>query len=202
MKKRNGFVSNSSSSSFIIDGSFRTSEVAEEMVKIIDREEFETFHQHCRWTLPALSWLQDHPGYDNGIVIPWSCNYDTWIARSKDGRYILIDTCHNHDWHNSELAHFMRQNPYPDVDFYDGRLLIGGFSDTKVFLDLSTQELVNRKDYKDLWERGKEHLNCKHQPNWASVRQSENTQIVDIWCKICNQSGSILLEESDIQWES
>lgn len=91
MKIRSGFVSNSSSSSFIVKVGhpFKTAlEVAEYMIP------------HREWESDAerLAQIQemkiDDKQYD--AISFQSCNYETFIAH-EDG-YFLIETCNNHDW--------------------------------------------------------------------------------------------------------
>ena len=92
MKTRSGFVSNSSSSSFVLQVGkpFDTAlEVAEHM---IPQREWETDAALLEKVREIMTWNTGQPP----AVCFRSCNYDTYIA--KMGSYFLISTCHNHPW--------------------------------------------------------------------------------------------------------
>jgi len=107
MKSRKSFVSNSSSSSFIITGS-NILEVATVMHKYLISDWFETdpdskkrlLDQHER--LKQLCSREDVLSGENGVMFK-SCNYDTYLI--TDGKRVLIDTCNNHDWSECWLDH-------------------------------------------------------------------------------------------------
>ena len=101
MKIRSGFVSNSSSSSFIInciDETKTVRNVATLMIqKLIDDlkvEKWGDWEEHIKY---KEKWLKDLESIDEnfGVHFP-SCNYDTWIK--KVGDQILISTCNNENW--------------------------------------------------------------------------------------------------------
>lgn len=88
MKIRNGFVSNSSSSSFVIDAANKTVlGVAFSMVPARNWGEKDTELQE------KLLALIDDP--DRPIAFK-SCNFDTFIK--KVNNIIFVETCNNHMW--------------------------------------------------------------------------------------------------------
>lgn len=88
MKIRNGFVSNSSSSSFVIDATEQTVlEIAFSMVPARNWDEKDTELQE------KLLTLIDAP--DRPIAFQ-SCNFDTFIK--KVNNIIFVETCNNHMW--------------------------------------------------------------------------------------------------------
>jgi hypothetical protein len=45
---------------------------------------------------------------------------------------------------------------------------------------------------------------CDHDPDASSIRPADGRHqniIVDIWCKKCGQSGSVIIDPNDIQWD-
>lgn len=104
MKIRNGFVSNSSSSSFVIDANAHTTmEVAEEMLDIRTADEW----PKC----PEKPMIQKakHLGVDNNLPIAFkTCNYDTFIFK-REG-CIFVSTCNNHPFYESNLKRANRND--------------------------------------------------------------------------------------------
>jgi len=94
MKRRDGFVSNSSSSSFIL-GSHKT--VLQYAIDMVPYREWENID--CE-LIEQLRSLQDDPTWnDNAPIMFNSCNYDTLIARLGD--HVYISTCNNHQFYNA-----------------------------------------------------------------------------------------------------
>jgi hypothetical protein len=93
MKTRSGFVSNSSSSSFVIP---------------LNNGQFNTVADIALYMIPKREWKDDSIVMNNirrrlkSKVDPncpisfRSCNYDTYIVKTVDG--FFISTCNNHDW--------------------------------------------------------------------------------------------------------
>jgi hypothetical protein len=106
MKARIGFVSNSSSASFIVlDDSYNTTaKVAAEMIKIVfkDWDEWETGENftvddaRAGQAKLALKWLEEHPDFNGNIYLPWTCNYSTYLWDHNG--HPAADTCNNHYW--------------------------------------------------------------------------------------------------------
>ena len=89
MKIRNGFVSNSSSSSFVLkkDEYFPDSySLAASMIKIREWEEDD------KLVKKLINNVNKGEGYHN--IAFRSCNYDTYIV--EEGDYLLCETCNNH----------------------------------------------------------------------------------------------------------
>lgn len=97
MKIRNGFVSNSSSSSFIISTEHFKSvrELATYMIKK-QIEEFdddsEEWQDSYRIRIKRLNNIEEN----QAVSFP-SCNYDTYIR--KVGNAFFVSTCNNTNWH-------------------------------------------------------------------------------------------------------
>jgi len=123
MKIRNGFVSNSSSSSFVVAQS----------------PECKTVFDVARTMIPARGWTNDKVlinklnQLENGPlkmnpdtpILFNSCNFETYIFKVDD--IIFVETCNNHDWDN-----------YIDC-FWGG--------DNKLIMDVFNQYVD--EDYKD-----------------------------------------------------
>jgi len=91
MKIRQGFVSNSSSSSFVIEAANKQTvlSVAFDMVPARNWDNRDTELQE-----KLLSFNGDP---DTPIAFK-SCNYDTFIIKEKN--LIFVDTCNNHPWYD------------------------------------------------------------------------------------------------------
>jgi len=119
MKARIGFVSNSSSSSFIVtEGT--TKQVCQRMLSILAEEYAEYWKELMPQLDSAEEALAELPdGYDGPILLPHTCNYETVIVRVGDD--IHVYTSNNHDWSDlprAELPCNEMVNKY-DVLCYD-----------------------------------------------------------------------------------
>lgn len=97
MKIRNGFVSNSSSSSFVVKVGkpFNTAlELANHMIPF---REWDCDQELVNKVNKLIQKCPETPA-----VCFKSCNYDTFIA--KMGDVFLVQTCHNHDWDLSQYS--------------------------------------------------------------------------------------------------
>jgi len=94
MKTRNGFVSNSSSSSFICHNQ-KISDIANSMFNTILEDWTGFASKKAKANLKKA--LKDKKIIDGfwGLRMP-SCNYDTYLIQIGDDVY--INTCHNHIW--------------------------------------------------------------------------------------------------------
>jgi len=90
VKIRTGFVSNSSTSSFIISLS-AYGNVAEVAVAMIPAREWDERDDELIEKIENMK-----PDMKEEPIAFASCNYDTYISKEEDGYY--IDTCNNHEW--------------------------------------------------------------------------------------------------------
>lgn len=140
MKIRNGFVSNSSSSSFIV-GANSTMEVFKMMLPVIKEDYmgysdgiagWEKFHAKR-----ITKFLESQPDdFNGGIMIPFTCNYETYIFPAMSGR-CYVETCNNHDWEKYLRVEFVDDRYYRNIDGV-----------TK-FVDVSTGKISTAKNYND-----------------------------------------------------
>ena len=164
MKIRNGFVSNSSSSSFILDHFETTAEVALIVLYQLQMEWMEWNNHDDEWEEKdakekntegeedfneAIAWLQENEEFDDPILIPWTTNYETYIWKNDKG--ICVDTANNHDW--SVLGYSFGGGEYcwdneEDAESLDGEeeFFEGSHGE---FLNLDGIKLVTRKDFCD-----------------------------------------------------
>lgn len=102
---RNGFVSNSSNTSFVIcdPGLRTTAETAWAMLALMieewddDPRTWPGAEEFYRKMNRAIEWLGEHLDFDDPITFPWSINEDTYIWNNSKG-HICVDTCFNHPW--------------------------------------------------------------------------------------------------------
>jgi len=93
MKIRSGFVSNSSSSSFILKVGKPFNSALEVAEYMIPKREWKAADAEL---LTKVRKMMKHSKGQHLAVCFNSCNYDTYIAKMCD--YFLISTCHNHSW--------------------------------------------------------------------------------------------------------
>jgi len=104
MKTRNGFVSNSSSSSFII-GHGNIEVVASNMLNILLEDDSDwpstELSSKLKKNLDEAIKNKNVKNGSIGITFP-SCNYDIYIV--KEGDKIYVSTCNNTDWSEVEYS--------------------------------------------------------------------------------------------------
>jgi len=94
MKIRNGFVSNSSSSSFlinIVDNYNSIGELAKEMILQRDYDDDQELIEIID------NAIKDQKYSGNDSIYFNSCNYNTFIIK-LDEEYVFIETCNNVQW--------------------------------------------------------------------------------------------------------
>jgi hypothetical protein len=144
MKQRHGFVSNSSSSSFIVHSPNRTtSQILRDMLKIL-KAEWKEEKYNTRALTKVIKWLQSHPKKDIPLLYPRTCNYETWVFKSKDGMDTIIETCNNHDgnWQSMDF----------DIGFQEGKEEDWEYMKTLKFLDLDDMKEKTYDEYNKEWD--------------------------------------------------
>jgi hypothetical protein len=139
MRIRNGFVSNSSSSSFIVldEDLDKTARVALIMLCKV-AEDYEDDGSEVADDLQrAMDFLMNNLDFDEPISFPWSINYDTFIWRRGNGS-VFVDTCNNHSWYDDL-----------DVDYSGEGELDNIYNERRytMFLDLQSMRTVNGDYY-------------------------------------------------------
>lgn len=129
MKTRTGFISNSSSSSFMIEESeFSTLYVMKTMLQLIQQEEnTRLFAETDRdWlfnlsdTIERLTYLEQfYFDCNPGLRTTYSINEPTYVWRAD--KKILIQTCRNHKWENLNNVLHWKNNE--EADWIDGEEL-------------------------------------------------------------------------------
>ena len=97
MKTRNGFVSNSSSSSFILHG-MTCKQIAEKMMEVV-QEDWDSYDAGSGGNKKMFSeWFRKlSTAEDNENITLPSTNYETYIRQMDDGS-VYVTTCNNHQW--------------------------------------------------------------------------------------------------------
>jgi hypothetical protein len=98
MKIRSGFVSNSSSSSFLVplDKFKNVFDLARKMIALRNKDWNEDGFETGPELFEVIDDLEQSGMDPNTSVSFPTTNYNTWIIQTPDG--YLVDTCNNHDW--------------------------------------------------------------------------------------------------------
>lgn len=144
MRIKHDFVTNSSSTSYILNYK-KPIDAAKKMLDIF----FENWKEGPRSTphpheIIVKKWLKNNPNFDGNIIIPWTCNYETfvyggdWIDVAR-GRSIRADTCRNEDWEDGGLMikNYLGEEGY----YYENR-------ESDLFLDLTDFRMKTRLKFK------------------------------------------------------
>jgi len=137
MKIKFGFITNSSSVSFIIENEENTGMVLKKMWDhFIGRlrknyPEIETYPEH----IEAERWInENYKSFNDNIIIPWTCNYETLIFNQDQN--IIVETCRNENWgemENLEIIH-IDDYDYEKIEFTE-------------FLDLTDMKIKTYKQF-------------------------------------------------------
>jgi len=123
MKKRSGFVSNSSSSSFVLQaGPYTVFDYALEMLQVQNEYNNDLeCKEECDEELKTMDVLRialqfRKIDYDTSIAFR-SCNYDTYIT--KRGDKVVVNTCNNVPWesHSNVLQQCITDTVSDDMDY-------------------------------------------------------------------------------------
>ena len=99
MKIRSSHITNSSSSSFILETQTSTKKIALDIVQGLHRD-LESANERMYRANSALqlrniqSYFRERQDFDLPVLITWTCNYETWIYRTRSDE-VAISTCNN-----------------------------------------------------------------------------------------------------------
>ena len=176
MKIRNGFVSNSSSSSFIIKD-MDINEVATHMLNTIV-EDFSDWRENNKVLATYKKWKENlkeilkNPEVkdgDIGITMP-SCNYRTYIV-IKDGE-IYVQTANNHTWNFTAR----------DVDYDSDRDKVFGFMGKIEYKNVENKMVHSMEKWVDV-KKVKNCPKCKQELyDYFEIKDGKKTRKICAHC--------------------
>ena len=151
MKTKESFVTNSSSTSYIIEGIDKNIlvDICRKMTDIVLKEFFansptKDYIRKVQSNVEAIKVLRDVMDGTIGITFP-SINRDTFIIVDKTGNRIIVETCNNHIW---------------DIDILMNDDSVGINKENVWFYNIFSGKIIrNRKYTKDYEECVCESLN-------------------------------------------
>ena len=151
MKFREGFVSNSSSTSFIVSAS-TTTEVFKQMMAAWAKDTLNQKEWHDAGIKSVMKFLDTIPyDFNGGIRIPFTCNYETYICPAINNKSYVM-TCNNHDWSGLNIVKYY--GGADEGDFPTPNIL---FTDINTGLRLTYNQFTELDSllYKFNWENRK-----------------------------------------------
>jgi len=162
MKIRTGFVSNSSSSNFVINNSYKTVfDLAKAMLNIRSADSETWIDTETSEINKAITEGKD----PNSSIYFSTCNYDTFIKKVLG--YYIVTTCNNHLFKNElngiiippeSIKEWLTENNY--ISDYDGPLPFTEFIDSwkfqcgEVFWSPRDNLEISRFDYMEAQRKG------------------------------------------------
>jgi len=181
MKTRQGFVSNSSSSSFIVSlGDFAsTFDVAREMIEIVVEEREKN---HNEWAVKSIEYYKKMVNMIHEIALSGidmqspvhfnTTNYDTYIGRYADGYH--VSTCNNEPFYKIGASlydnYFERDedNPKKIASFIDLDEEMAKRDDKKVYHCQKCGLMLTP------WGNGKDNYICDRCIKTFTINEDEN----------------------------
>lgn len=193
MKIRTGFVSNSSSSSFILDDRYEDIFQAAEQMINLRNEEWADWDREKEWVDPDLPNLrkarQMNVDPDTPVTFK-TTNYDTFMFKKRG--VIYVSTCNNIDW--SEMRTTYHGGGHDEGEWYDyeKETYFWDIRDDFIGKPVTDEEWKEfKKANPELFKKSKEYSwpSCwKNERHWDGIVKSVDGKIM---CKTCwKESGA------------